>query len=234
MTEPGAPVDLSFDQGSAAYKLETERMAVLGQARLDTAKADSIDQHTVEQHLTNVIKARSLKEYDNDLKRFYANRYKHEAKATWLEAQGVALARYKMGDLINDALRSACWAAFLVLLNETDGSVIVSWSQLPGDPQWSLPENWVGRRTSGTLAPISVPEHFGSLASLISWQQKNYHSVVPIFGSPNHVATMQGLSMMNEYWRLKVKQYTEELIAIRAGTYDLWKPNDLLKLTDPV
>ncbi len=227
----GGPVDLSFDQSTKWAEINTKFIGALADARLKDAQAGNIDEQTINQRLLNCTQARSIREYDNQLRRFYADRHFRDMESKRLANLGEALSQYRLGDMMPDVMRYPCWSAYRVFLTKIPGEMFDAWSSTPVPDGTFDDENWVGRTTSGAATAIELPDRrCGSMQLLLAFQALRGSTLIVRMGSPPHVASVKALSMVNGYYAAEIATIEGKLAAIEAKTYDLWKPQDLVKL----
>lgn len=224
------PKDLGFEQTLAWKKLELEFISRLAEARLTDAKTASVEEHVLNQRLTNFTKAKSIGQFEADVRRFQNKRAEKERELADLRRHLEALSHYKLGHRIADFSRQPCWSGYRVLLAKLPFSVIEQWAATPAPEPKS--DDWVGRMISGTKCIAPVPQPHRNVAELLDWQLEKHASTLARFASPPHLASMQALSAVDTMAAGQVTFLTDAIKAIEGGFYDLWKPQDLVKLVD--
>jgi len=222
--------DLGFDQFTKRAELELKFIEVIAEARLKDAKSRSADAKVVEQQLTNYCKAKSIQEYERSLRSFHNAKVLKEKEIQRLSDKLKSLSFYKLGHRIPDFQRQPCWEAYLVLLRFLPFQESLNWSKTP------MPEttdaDWIGRTISGRSIPAILPEGLRSVSDLLDFQYGNRTSVMVRFGSPCHIASMEALASLELSAIADVKKLEEAIEAVRKGTYDIWQPQELIKITD--
>lgn len=222
--------DLSFDQTMAWKKLELEFISKLAEARLTDAKTASVEEHVINQRLTNFTKAKSIQQFENDIRRFQNKRAEKDRELENLARHLKDLAYYKLGHRIGDSVRQNCWAGYRVMLTSLPFEVFAAWAAVPAPEPNS--DDWVGRMISGRACIAPVPKPHGNVAELLDWQLEKHQSTVVRFASPPHLASLKALAGIDEIGAKQATFLADAIKAIEGGFYDLWKPQELVKLTD--
>ena len=216
--------DLRFDQTMAWKKLELDFITKLAEARLMDAKTASVEEHVLNQRLTNFTKAKSLGQFEADVRRFQNKRAEKDRELENLHRHLQDLSAYKLGHRIADFSRQPCWAGYRVLLLKLPYDVISQWAATPAPEPNS--DDWVGRMISGrqVIAPVLQPH--SSVAQLLDWQLEKHQSTVVRFASPPHLASMQALAAVDAIGAKQAAFLSDAIKAIEGGFFDLWKPQD--------
>lgn len=226
--------NVNFENAAKSYELETQRIEVLAQARLADMKTASVAEHIVNQRLTNIVKAVSVAEFESSLHRYRLKRDAIDRNVRRFREAATNLSYYRDGHLIADAVRQNCWAGYRVLSRLIPFSVISEWSKtlLAFEP-WD-DGHWVGRMISGRIVSIELPTQAEavSVRQLIDYQLEHHRVLVVRSGSLPHVATMDAFQTLSDEWASQSMKLAKEIADIQSGVYDIWKPGDLLKLSD--
>lgn len=222
--------DLGFDQALAWKKLELDFITKLAEARLTDAKTASVEEHVLNQRLTNFTKAKSISQFEADIRRFQNKRAEKDRELANLARHLHDLSAYKLGHRIGDISRQPCWAGYRVLLLSLPFEVISLWAATPAPEPQS--DDWVGRMISGRPCIAPVPQPHANMAQLLDWQLEKHQSTVVRFASPPHLASMKALAAVDELGAKQAVFLSDAIKAIEGGFYDLWKPQELVKLVD--
>ncbi len=221
------------NNAARAYEAETKRIEAVAAASLTYAKSSAIDEHTREQFLSNVLKARSIQEYEQQLGRMHAERSKHAVEVKRLTEAAAALSHYKLGHRIADVHRYSMWAAYRVLTDRAPVAVLTTWAGIAAPGESTDPNNWIGRTTSGAPHQVTVP-HPENVADLLGFQSDFATTVIVRQFSPPHVASMKALEQLDATYAAIAANEEAIIKAVQAETYDLWKPQEAAKITTPV
>lgn len=227
------PYDMSFEQHAKEAELQIKLVEVLSEARLKEAKSGSIDAHTLEQMLTNRCKAKSIREYEIALQRFHSQRFKRELEIAQMRVQAHNLSQYQLGHRTTGLAWQNVWAAYKVMLTKSP-DIVLSWMTTPSEVK-AASSDWVYRSISGTpyLLPVDIKDSdISTQALLLDWQLEHYTKAVVRFGTPAHAASIRALSRLSEAAKPAVEALEKAIADIEKGTYDLWKPQELVKITD--
>lgn len=223
--------NLEFSNAARAYELATKRVEALAEARLKDAQAGLIDEQTLNQRLNNICKSISIKEFKSALERYHLKRDDRARKVANLSDHATNINHYKLGHRISDYVRQKCWAAYKVFVAMAPSSIIITWAASQYVPR-DEDENWVGRTISGKTVPLKTPNTVSNVAQLLDWQYENHTTVVVKFASKPHLDSMGALALLSEALALQVAKHEKDIEDIKAGTYDLWKPQDIIRLDD--
>lgn len=234
MAELGSGSNVVFENAARAYELETKRIEILADARLKDMQANSVEEHVLNQRLTNILKATSIDEYKAAILRFRSQRNARDAEVRRLQEAASNLGNYKLGHRIPDALRQNCWAAYQALLMKAPYSVILDWSTMMLTLEdVGVESDWIGRcLVTSKPCTYEEPEGIKTVVDLLDYQSENHRKVVVRLGSGPHVRSMRALSHMDAVWAIEVKRLQDDIKSIEQGHYDLWKPAETSRIYD--
>ena len=235
MTLPeGAPVDLGFEQFTRRAELELQFITALSNARAQDMRTASVEEHVVNQRLTNFTKAKSLEEFERDIRRFNSESLKHRAEVARIQMHATNLNFYRLGARLPSVVRQNLWAAYLFFMQRCPISVIAGWQarQLAGEfgtneMEFKSPG---GQPTKLTDLVFSGP--IKNAHQLIEFQYDNRNTIMLRSATPSHTLTCVCFAEFSATAAADVAELKKAIDELRRGTYDLWKPQELVKLQD--
>ena len=124
--------------------------------------------------------------------------------------------------------RQRVWESFRVLLRSAPK---VEWSKKAIDLSLALKRDyWIFKSIGGQ--PTNVPLVCEpNLLSLIAMQMDLHRQVTVKFSTYPYVQTLEAITDMDRFYGEQAIALEKEIESIRRGTYDLWRFDDLIKLT---
>lgn len=215
--------------GSAvdAYRAESERTVALAEARLKWIEGNKASEEVIGKHLTNVLREASISDYRVSLYSYRRKEAEKQREANRLKYAVEGLNLYVKGDLATGLERQRIWPGYRVLQPHIPLYVYADWFVSTFSPL--EPHNFIGRSVGGTMHPIPVAA-ICSIGECIEYQNRHYQYIVAATGLKAYLLTLQAFAQLADVWSAQAKEYADDLAAIRAGHYDLWKPGDFVRL----
>lgn len=223
--------NIAFENAARAYELQTHREEVLASVRLSDMRTNSVEQYVLTQRLTNLLKVKSITEFESAITRFRSRRKVMEKEANRLHKAQGDLAFYKLGDKLPGIVRQNIWSAFTVLSVRATYATLLSWTNTPFT---NSPTYWIGRTLGEqSTIPATFPSDRNTVAGLLYFQQENHATTIVRGFTPAWTATMRAFSDMDNGFKVVADRYQADLDALQKGTYDIWKPADVTQLSLP-
>ncbi len=231
--DPRGLVDLSGDSAQKAFDSQTKRIDAIANLVVQTAKAGNIDEATLNTHLTNMGKWRSLQEFDIALQQWHRTAATRLQQSLRIRRMGDALSWYKLGDMMQSQQRIDCWAAFKVFSSYAPADVLRQWmnTRLPAEVYDETP--WVFKTVSGQpVTTLRPPDNKAVLTmwQLLNWQAFNYTKVIVKSATETHLSCIEALGWFFQWYRDYADKMDTETAAMQNGTLDFWKVSEFMKI----
>lgn len=216
-----------FGNALTAFNAESQRITVLSEARLKELQGNKIAEETRTVYLQNVLRSLTIRDYEISVKRYRATAHERAVQLAKFETAIADLRKYIKGDLASGLERQATWAGYRVLQPKFPFSLYMGWFNQPcvveiSDLAWKT----VGGRPS--VPNYELP--LTSVGAVVEFQNRHHQYAVVKTGSPMFGVTINAFAELDSAFAALTKSYQDDIAAITAGHYNLWKPTDFVSL----
>jgi hypothetical protein len=221
----------ALDQWKDVAELELRFMETLSNCRLRESQAamnlaQAEFQRTKTAELAAIVREKQLtvKQYELELTRLNRTRHIYDEQIHIVESRASWVSQYQQGERLSPESAARVWTGFNFFLARLPATTVSIFANMLVTDASRTSDNFT--KTGHREEPQAVPDTIKNVLQLVNWMVAE--RVIPKLGSMAYFIFNDAVGVLLSVAVARINELRAREKEIEAGTYNIWKPLELL------